>query len=420
MKILHTGDWHLNHRLGRVDLTPMLQDAVRQIAGYLSAHEIDVLVIAGDLFSGRESREQLSRSLRFLRDTMGPFLSDGGTIVAVSGTHDSEAFFETLRDAFELVSPIREDSRGIHAPGRLYLAPNPRVLTLEARDGQAVQFVLMPYPTPRCYLSDQDAHYKSVDERNAAMAQVFRERMSWILNEKVEKDLPALLVSHAQVRGVPVNDLFHRSDEPDVILEIADLPFHFAYGAYGHIHRQSPVTPGRSHFWYSGSLLPLGAGEQGQPKGVLVVEISQDGLTGPPQVLPIAGPRLLELTIAPPEIGTLREQYPDCDTALVKYCLRYDPDAHPDPFPLHDQVRAIFPYWYDSAVEPVRPRESDTRSEESQPFSHQWEDMASTVLGYLETTATWDGGDAAREHVIALAGSLLADDELMACVKEVR
>jgi DNA repair protein SbcD/Mre11 len=420
MKILHTGDWHLNYRLGRIDLTPMLQDAVRQIAGYLSAHEADVLVVAGDLFCGRESREQLSRSVRFLKETLGPFLADGGTIAAISGNHDSEAFFETLRDAFELVSPIREDSRGVHAPGRLYLAPNPRVLTLRGRDGQSVQFVLMPYPTPRCYLDAQDAHYKSVDERNAAMAQVFRERMSWILTEKVGEGLPAILVSHAQVRGVPVNDLFRRGDEHDVILEIADLPFHFAYGAYGHIHRRSPVTPGKSHFWYSGSLLPLDAGEQGQQKGVLLVEVSQSGLTGPPQVLPIEGPRLLDLTIAPAEMGALREQYPDCDTALVKYCLRYDPDAHPDPFPLHDQVRAIFPYWYESAVEPVRPRESPTRSEDSQPFSHQLEDVASTALGFLETTATWGDGDAAREDVIALAGSLLADDELMACVKEVR
>src|SRR5260370_16279227 len=106
MIILHTGDWHLNYRLGRIDMTPMLQDAVRQIAGYLSAHEVDVLVIAGDLFCGRESREQLSRSVRFLKETLGPFLLDGGTIVAINGNHDNRTCFESLLKAPQPSSPI--------------------------------------------------------------------------------------------------------------------------------------------------------------------------------------------------------------------------------------------------------------------------------------------------------------------------
>src|SRR5260370_21633029 len=116
----------------------------------------------------------------------------------------------------------------------------------------------------------------------------------------------------------------------------------------------------------------------------------------------------------------LRVQYPDYETALLKYCLRYDPEAHPDPFPLHDQVRAIFPNWYDSAVEPVRLGASPAPTDDSRPFSHQLENITGTVLGFLARTATWGDGNAAKGDVIALAGSLLADDKLMTLVKEMR
>jgi DNA repair protein SbcD/Mre11 len=418
VRILHTGDWHMNYRLNRVDMAPLLQDAIQQVESYLRAHDVDVLVIAGDLFSGRESRDQLRSSVRFLKDTFGPFLSDGGTIIAISGNHDSSAFFEMLRDTSDLVSPIRRDDDGIHAPGRLYLAPNPRVLTLRGRSGQRVQFVLMPYPRPRCYLYGQDTRFKSIDERNAAMAQMYRETMVTLLNEEVDRQLPAVLISHAQVRGVPVNDVFVKGEEHDVIVEVSDLPLHFAYGAYGHIHRQRPALPGKSQFWYCGSLLPLDAGEQGQQKAVLLVEIQPGSETTTPTPLPIDGPRLLDLTITPEELGTLRETHLDCGTALLRYRLRYDPAVYPDPFPLHQQVRDIFPFWYDAISEPTRSEEILAPAQASQSFSYRLEDIPGTVLGYLSQITPWPDCDAAATDVLALANSLLSDDDLLSSIEE--
>ena len=86
LRVLHTGDWHLNHRLDRVPFHGFLRDAIEQIAGYCAKEGVDVLVVAGDLFSGREGREQLKESVGFLKKTFGPLLKDGLTILTSSAT----------------------------------------------------------------------------------------------------------------------------------------------------------------------------------------------------------------------------------------------------------------------------------------------------------------------------------------------
>src|SRR4051794_32729356 len=51
MKLLHTADWHLGDRLGRIDRTDDLRRSVERVAGYCESERVDVLLVAGDLFS---------------------------------------------------------------------------------------------------------------------------------------------------------------------------------------------------------------------------------------------------------------------------------------------------------------------------------------------------------------------------------
>ena len=51
MRILHTADWHLGDRLGRIDRTDDLRRAVERVAGYCLSEKADVLLVAGDIFS---------------------------------------------------------------------------------------------------------------------------------------------------------------------------------------------------------------------------------------------------------------------------------------------------------------------------------------------------------------------------------
>src|SRR5438067_2855588 len=104
MRILHTADWHLGDRLGRIDRTDDLRRAIEQIAAYCRTELIDVLIVAGDLFSEMARPDGLRDAIGHLRDTFDEFLSGGGTILAVTGNHDNETFCQTLRHAMSLAA----------------------------------------------------------------------------------------------------------------------------------------------------------------------------------------------------------------------------------------------------------------------------------------------------------------------------
>src|SRR5215813_6101086 len=92
MRVLHTGDWHLADRLGRIDRTHDLRKAVERVAAYCASENVDVLLVAGDLFSELASAEALRESIRHLQETFAPFLQGGGAIITLTGNHDKENF----------------------------------------------------------------------------------------------------------------------------------------------------------------------------------------------------------------------------------------------------------------------------------------------------------------------------------------
>ena len=80
MKILHTADWHLGQTFYEYDRR---EEQIRQ-------HEIDVLLIAGDVFdSPNPSAESQRMYYRFLREVTSenPSLQ----IIIIAGNHDSAA-----------------------------------------------------------------------------------------------------------------------------------------------------------------------------------------------------------------------------------------------------------------------------------------------------------------------------------------
>ena len=127
MRILHTADWHMNARLGHQDRTQDIVASLERVAAYLDEYAVDVMVVAGDLFCDRSDRNALREAVGQIRRIFGPFLtrpSRPGTILAISGNHDSDLFFETLRHALDL-APAPATADGTLAPGRMYLYHRP-------------------------------------------------------------------------------------------------------------------------------------------------------------------------------------------------------------------------------------------------------------------------------------------------------
>ena len=48
MRILHTADWHLCDRLGRIDRTDDLKARVERVAELCNERAVDLLLLAGD------------------------------------------------------------------------------------------------------------------------------------------------------------------------------------------------------------------------------------------------------------------------------------------------------------------------------------------------------------------------------------
>ncbi|MDQ3461346.1 MAG: exonuclease subunit SbcD, partial [Deinococcota bacterium] len=53
MKILHTADWHAGRTLHGVDRTPEIREALREIAALAVDEEVDLILVAGDLYDSK-------------------------------------------------------------------------------------------------------------------------------------------------------------------------------------------------------------------------------------------------------------------------------------------------------------------------------------------------------------------------------
>src|SRR5258708_11269537 len=87
MRILHTADWPLADRLGRQDRTADLRKAVERVADYCASEKVDLLLVAGDLFSELAGPEALRDSIRHLQEVFARFLREGHTILTLTGNH---------------------------------------------------------------------------------------------------------------------------------------------------------------------------------------------------------------------------------------------------------------------------------------------------------------------------------------------
>src|SRR5262245_36722977 len=256
MRILHTADWHLGDRLGRIDRTADLRRAVERIAQYCRAESVDVLIVAGDVFSEAARPDGLRDAIEHLRETFALFLMNGGTIVAVTGNHDNETFCQTLCHAMNLAAPSVSKPGVSDPPGRLYLATEPPLVRLaDRRSGSIVQFLLMPFPSPAVFLADDSGRrYGSLAEKNDHLRAAFvRSLNDMIDDERVDRTQPMVLVAHVGVSGADLSKRFRISEETDIVIDEAAWPATFAYVALGHINNPQDVG-GQHQVRYSGSI----------------------------------------------------------------------------------------------------------------------------------------------------------------------
>lgn len=285
IKLLHTADIHIGmENYGRIDpatgINARVMDFLRRlsdIGDYAVEQGVDVFVFAGDAYKTRDPnptyQREFARRIKRIADA-------GIPVIMLVGNHDLPA---VARRATSI------DIFGTLEVPNVLVANREEVWQITCRRGQPLQVATVPYPLRSALLSREQAQGKSLNELDVLLQEAMIANIQALAAQVRQRpDVPAILVGHFSV-----NEASHGSEKNIMIGRDAALPRSvladpaFRYVALGHIHKHQSLNPGGSAgagadlqppVVYSGSIERIDFGEEHEPKGFVVAEIS-DGPT---------------------------------------------------------------------------------------------------------------------------------------------
>jgi exonuclease SbcD len=252
MRLIHTADWHIGQYFFDYDRKEEHLHFLQWLGTQLRERDIDVLLIAGDVFDGpNPSAESQRMFYRFLREATAvrPSLQ----IVIIAGNHDSGARLEAPE---ALLEEMNVTVRGVM---RLTPEGEPdygRMIVPLMKDGNVAAWCLaVPY-----LRQDVSEIYKRLYEQI----------------EDKDKTKPIIAMGHLQATGAEISD--NDRSERTIIGGLESVsPDAFAsetaYVALGHLHRAQRVSH-RENVRYAGAPLPMSFAEKNNKQGVTLVEIT--------------------------------------------------------------------------------------------------------------------------------------------------
>ncbi|MFT4136578.1 exonuclease SbcCD subunit D [Microbacterium sp.] len=321
MRILHTSDWHIGRTFHGHATLAALRVVLEALTGQVREHDVDVVVLAGDVF---DSATPAADCYTLLSDTLRALSEAGAEIVVTSGNHDSAARlgFQSalLRDGIHVVT----DPAGVGTP-----------ITVTDADGP-VHFYGIPYLEP--------ALLRHLWPGVRTQAQVLAHAMELVRADLTERGGRSVAIAHCFAAGVAPTPHLERDIQQgglDVVpLATFDGP---DYVALGHIHGRQRLS---ERVRYAGAPLHYSFGEGDKPRGSWLVELDAAGRVEARWLdLPVPR-RLVTLTAPLEELLTDPRHAAHADDWV---CARYT-DALPQRDPLR-RLQTRFPHC--AAVEHV-------------------------------------------------------------------
>ncbi len=251
MRLLHTGDLHLGHRLYDYDRQEEQQQMLSRLVEIASLTVPDVMVMCGDLFHTSHPSTQVQRMfadfILALRESV-----PGIKIVAIAGNHDSGNGVEIFRTPWSRL--------GVEMVGMLdRMNPDSHIISIPDKGW----VVALPYIHTRNLPGD------------------FMENLYARLEKLNVDNLPVVLAAHTTIAGCDATG--HNDATPVSVggidtMTLEELGTGYDYIALGHIHRpQNLYRDKKLIAHYSGTPLPLNFDET-FPHTVTLVEIDGKGL----------------------------------------------------------------------------------------------------------------------------------------------
>lgn len=265
MKLLHTSDWHLGHRL----LNQAERDLEHQVAldwllGVLDQEKIDMLLIAGDIFdNANPPNSALRRYYEFLTAVKNTHCNH---IVIIGGNHDSPTLLNAPKNLLEQLN--------IHVIGCVqWNGTKPDLLQEIVFIDNFAAIAAVPF------LRDRDLRHTFVSdifsERQAQLQAGIIDhyaQLAELIKKYDDQNIPLIGMGHLFAAGSTLSDS-EKSIHVGNLGQIsaAAFPRLFNYIALGHLHRPQKVAS-QNHIRYSGSLIPLSFNEAAHLKQVLIAE----------------------------------------------------------------------------------------------------------------------------------------------------
>ncbi|MEO0023859.1 MAG: hypothetical protein RL196_300 [Actinomycetota bacterium] len=283
MKILHTSDWHVGRTFHSYNTLEAVSQVLAEIPKLIRTHNIDVVVVAGDIY---DLANPSPDAVNVLRDAVAAILHTGAKIVMTSGNHDSATRL-SFAGAFSAAS-------GLY----LVTQPEEALSPIELSDEHgSVDFYGIPFLQPEL-IRHLNWIPKDANSQHQAVGGAMDEIRKVIKSRKSE-NRRSVVVSHTFVAGGEAETSDSERPITRDPLEVGGVDVvpknAFAgvtYAALGHIHGRKELEP---NLRYSGALMHYSFKEAGKPRGGWLVELDADGLGSVGWIdLPIVRP-LVEL-----------------------------------------------------------------------------------------------------------------------------
>ena len=269
MKILHTADWHLGHRLHENSQLEEQTLFLKWIENYINDEKIDVLLISGDVFdSASPSNQSMKMYYNFLMKLKGTACK---SVIITGGNHDSAGILNAPKELLDALSikVVGKATENIEdevfeidiATEKVIIAAVPYLRDGDIRRavaGESFEDLIDKYKTALIN------HY----ELAAAQCKLIN-----------TKDVPVIAMGHLFAIGGSISD----SEQNIYVgtlghIGAADFPTYFDYIALGHLHRPQ-IIGGNEKVRYSGSPHILSFSEVNYDKKVLILSVEENKIT---------------------------------------------------------------------------------------------------------------------------------------------
>ena len=290
MKILHTADLHLGKRLGKVLRLDEQQDTIKEIAEIADEREVDVILIAGDIF---DTAVPVAEAERVFYRGLLTLSERGRAVVALAGNHDDEKRLCAAKPLAGLQGIVLAGEIDYSALGaETYSQPVPPASLLEVaaaadylqkqrikvhgryggitveKDGERVNIALVPYPS------------------EARLSRWFSEIDYNIpYPERVKDTIDKACAFFDDNYNILCTHLFLTKSESETLGGLVALPFSVLpekanYVALGHVHKRYAVTK-KPLAVYCGSPLQY-AYDETRDKSVTIIDTKTKQVTPVP------------------------------------------------------------------------------------------------------------------------------------------